>query len=120
MDDDEDDNQGNEKKLKAKLSERELKVLKMRFGIDASENDDLEEVSKQFDVIRARIREIEEKALKKLGTRKKEQNQNSLTCSFCGKSENATTRIIKSDTDATICKECVLICVDILKEEDEI
>ena len=50
----------------ANLTEREAKVLKMRFGIDMSTDDTLEEVGKQFDVTRERIRQIEVKALRKL------------------------------------------------------
>jgi len=118
MADDEDDNKQGDS-IKEKLSAREVKVLKMRFGIDVTEDDELAVVAKQFDVTRERIREIEEKALKKLGARKKELEQKELTCSFCGKSKLATTRIIKSDTGVTICKECVLKCVDLLNEEDE-
>ena len=48
------------------LTEREAKVLKMRFGIDMSTDHTLEEVGKQFDVTRERIRQIEAKALRKL------------------------------------------------------
>ena len=52
--------------LLANLSPREAKVLKMRFGIDMSTDHTLEEVGKQFDVTRERIRQIEAKALRKL------------------------------------------------------
>jgi RNA polymerase primary sigma factor len=48
------------------LSEREAKVLRMRFGIDMHTDYTLEEVGKQFDVTRERIRQIEAKALRKL------------------------------------------------------
>ncbi|WP_343189492.1 RNA polymerase sigma factor RpoD [Buchnera aphidicola] len=48
------------------LTEREAKVLRMRFGIDMNTNHTLEEVGKQFDVTRERIRQIEAKALRKL------------------------------------------------------
>jgi len=50
----------------ANLTEREAKVLKMRFGIDMSTDHTLEEVGKQFDVTRERIRQIEAKSLRKL------------------------------------------------------
>ncbi len=50
----------------ANLSDREAKVLKMRFGIDMATDHTLEEVGKQFDVTRERIRQIEAKALRKL------------------------------------------------------
>jgi RNA polymerase primary sigma factor len=52
--------------LLANLSPREAKVLKMRFGIDMSTDHTLEEVGRQFDVTRERIRQIEAKALRKL------------------------------------------------------
>lgn len=48
------------------LTEREAKVLQMRFGIDMPTDHTLEEVGKQFDVTRERIRQIEAKALRKL------------------------------------------------------
>jgi len=48
------------------LTNREAKVLRMRFGIDMNTDHTLEEVGKQFDVTRERIRQIEAKALRKL------------------------------------------------------
>ena len=48
------------------LTTREAKVLRMRFGIDMNTDHTLEEVGKQFDVTRERIRQIEAKALRKL------------------------------------------------------
>ena len=48
------------------LSNREAKVLKMRFGIGMNTDHTLEEVGKQFDVTRERIRQIEAKAIRKL------------------------------------------------------
>jgi RNA polymerase primary sigma factor len=48
------------------LTPREAKVLRMRFGIDMHTDHTLEEVGKQFDVTRERIRQIEAKALRKL------------------------------------------------------
>jgi len=50
----------------AGLTPREAKVLRMRFGIDMNTDHTLEEVGKQFDVTRERIRQIEAKALRKL------------------------------------------------------
>lgn len=54
----------------AGLTPREAKVLRMRFGIDMNTDHTLEEVGKQFDVTRERIRQIEAKALRKLRDRK--------------------------------------------------
>jgi RNA polymerase primary sigma factor len=48
------------------LTAREAKVLRMRFGIDMSSDHTLDEVGKQFDVTRERIRQIEAKAIRKL------------------------------------------------------
>jgi RNA polymerase primary sigma factor len=48
------------------LTPREAKVLRMRFGIEMSTDHTLEEVGKQFDVTRERIRQIESKAVRKL------------------------------------------------------
>jgi RNA polymerase primary sigma factor len=50
----------------AGLTNREAKVLRMRFGINMNTDHTLEEVGKQFDVTRERIRQIEAKALRKL------------------------------------------------------
>ncbi|MEE4300011.1 MAG: RNA polymerase sigma factor RpoD [Pseudomonadales bacterium] len=54
------------KSVLAGLTARESKVLRMRFGIDMNTDHTLEEVGKQFDVTRERIRQIEAKALRKL------------------------------------------------------
>ena len=54
------------KEILDSLSPREAKVLRMRFGIDMNTDHTLEEVGKQFDVTRERIRQIEAKALRKL------------------------------------------------------
>ena len=50
----------------ATLTEREQKVLKLRFGLEDGRARTLEEVGKEFDVTRERIRQIEAKALRKL------------------------------------------------------
>ena len=50
----------------AGLTPREAKVLRMRFGIEMTSDHTLEEVGKQFDVTRERIRQIEAKAIRKL------------------------------------------------------
>ncbi len=54
------------REILATLTPREAKVLRMRFGIDMNTDHTLEEVGKQFDVTRERIRQIEAKALRKL------------------------------------------------------
>jgi RNA polymerase primary sigma factor len=54
------------KEILSSLTPREAKVLRMRFGIDMNTDHTLEEVGKQFDVTRERIRQIEAKALRKL------------------------------------------------------
>ena len=54
------------KQILSTLTEREAKVLRMRFGIEMNTDHTLEEVGKQFDVTRERIRQIEAKALRKL------------------------------------------------------
>ena len=48
------------------LTERERNVIKLRFGLDDGKTRTLEEVGKEFDVTRERIRQIEAKALRKL------------------------------------------------------
>jgi len=54
------------RKILSCLTERESKVLRMRFGIDMTTDHTLEEIGKQFDVTRERIRQIEVKAIRKL------------------------------------------------------
>lgn len=58
--------QNTTREVLAGLTARESKVLRMRFGIDMNTDHTLEEVGKQFDVTRERIRQIEAKALRKL------------------------------------------------------
>lgn len=62
------------------LTPREERVLRMRFGIDMNTDHTLEEVGKQFDVTRERIRQIEAKALRKL----RHPNRSDLLKSFLG------------------------------------
>jgi len=54
------------RKILSSLSEREAEVLRMRFGIDMNTEYTLEEVGRQFEVTRERVRQIEVKALHKL------------------------------------------------------
>jgi RNA polymerase primary sigma factor len=58
--------QENVRDVIASLSDREAKVLKMRFGLDGQKPMTLEEVGREFGVTRERIRQIESKALRKL------------------------------------------------------
>jgi RNA polymerase primary sigma factor len=54
------------KSVLSSLSDREQKIIKMRFGLDGTKSHTLEEVGKEFAVTRERIRQIEAKALAKL------------------------------------------------------
>jgi DNA-binding CsgD family transcriptional regulator len=56
-----------DRRLLATLTPREEQVIRMRFGIERATCDTLEEIAKQLDVTRERVREIEAKALRKLG-----------------------------------------------------
>jgi Sigma-70, region 4/ClpX C4-type zinc finger len=99
-----------------KLTAREAKVLLERFGIHLLKESSLEDIGRQFDETRKRIKEIEEKALKKLkAKRDKKQNQN---CSFCGKSVSDVKRIIKSEiSNVYIYDECIKTCGDLLDNQ---
>ncbi|MGM0594224.1 MAG: RNA polymerase sigma factor RpoD [Pseudomonadota bacterium] len=68
------------------LTARESKVLRMRFGIDMNTDHTLEEVGKQFDVTRERIRQIEAKALRKLRHPTRSENLRSFLDSDGGSS----------------------------------
>ena len=70
----EDNLQGATDDILGSLTAREAKVLRMRFGIDMNTDHTLEEVGKQFDVTRERIRQIEAKALRKLRHPSRAQN----------------------------------------------
>jgi DNA-directed RNA polymerase sigma subunit (sigma70/sigma32) len=101
------------KEILLNLTAREAKILRSRFGIDFSKDNNLDDLGRQFDVTRKRIQEIEEKALKKLkATKEKVQN-----CSFCGKSINEVKRMIVSEiNNVFICNECIKNCGDLLDE----
>lgn len=58
------------------LTAREAKVLRARFGIDLENSANLEDIGKQFEVTRERIRQIEAKALKMLRKRKDDDDDN--------------------------------------------
>jgi RNA polymerase primary sigma factor len=86
----------------AGLTPREAKVLRMRFGIDMNTDHTLEEVGKQFDVTRERIRQIEAKALRKLrhptpssalGAAQLPRRRRSATCSVRGPSSASSSRL---------------------------
>ena len=62
------------KEILESLTSREIKVLRERFGIDKITQQSLDEAFKDFDITEERIREIEEKALRKL--RKKKDGKN--------------------------------------------
>lgn len=64
------------------LSPREAKVLCMRFGIDTLTDHTLEEVGRQFDVTRERIRQIEAKAIRKLRQPNRSEKLKSFLDSF--------------------------------------
>jgi pimeloyl-ACP methyl ester carboxylesterase/DNA-binding CsgD family transcriptional regulator len=65
------------------LTPREAKVLRMRFGIEMNTDHTLEEVGKQFDVTRERIRQIEAKALRKLRHPSRSQTRRERRCAAC-------------------------------------
>ncbi len=58
------------KEILSTLTPRELKVLRARFGVDLAKNHSVEEIDKQFEVTRERIKAIEEKALSNLRTKR--------------------------------------------------
>ena len=99
------------------LSEREKKVLKERFGVDL----DLplpEDLGDQFEVTRERIRQIEEKALKKLSKRKRQIETNLKICSFCKKPHTEVKKIIETESGITICNECVNLCNNLISDDN--
>jgi len=67
------------RRILGELTPREAKVLRMRFGIDMNTDHTLEEVGKQFDVTRERIRQIEAKALRKLRQPRRSEQLKSFT-----------------------------------------
>ena len=74
-DSDDKDFRNSTREILESLTPEEAKVLKMRFGIDMSTDHTLEEVAKQFDITRERIREIEEKAARKLRKKKEDPDK---------------------------------------------
>src|SRR4029078_4586849 len=78
------------------LTPREAKVLRMRFGINMNTDHTLEEVGKQFDVTRERIRQIEAKALRKL----RHPSRSEQLRSFLELEESRATVVVRSKTPA--------------------
>ncbi len=76
----------------SQLTPREAKVLRMRFGIDMNTDHTLEEVGKQFDVTRERIRQIEAKALRKLRHPEPQRAAAQLPRRRLGRRERASSR----------------------------
>jgi DNA-directed RNA polymerase sigma subunit (sigma70/sigma32) len=102
------------KEVLENLTAREAKILRERFGVDPQESIDLEEVEKQFDITRARIKEIEEKAIQKLKNRKLSTE---IKCSFCGKEKSQVKKLIASEISTSyICGECIKIGMELLAE----
>lgn len=98
----------------SKLTAREAIVLRERFGVSLDTDFTLEEIGKQFDVTRERIRKIEEKALRKL--RHKDMKAQP-SCSFCGRPKDEVEKLITSELgNAYICKECIKASLELLDE----
>lgn len=112
-DDNENDPEDKIRSILRGLTVREAKILKERFGIELSQDVDLEEIGKLFDITRKRIHEIEQKALSKLKSKKEEVE----SCSFCGKPKNQVGRLISSSIKhAFICDVCIREAMGILDE----
>jgi ClpX C4-type zinc finger/Sigma-70, region 4 len=103
------------KVILANLTAKEAITLRSRFGVFLSKEINPDDAGGQFDKTRQRIKEIEEKALRKLkAKREKEQDQN---CSFCGKLVTEVNRMIASEINKVfICNECIKNCGDLLDE----
>jgi len=98
----------------AGLTAREAKVLREKFGVDLSRDISLDEIGKQFDITRERIKEIEERAIEKIRKRKEYEKPR---CSFCGKGKDEVEKLISSTiNDTYICGECIKTCTDFIDE----
>ena len=122
MSDDEDKNNDTLREttneILSNLDPGEEKILREKFGIDASGDMNLQETGKQFDITRDRIKAFKEKALNKIKTRKQHIEKNSKSCSFCKKSHNKVNKIIETDAGVTICNECVILCNELINGQD--
>ena len=126
MSDEEDDE--NEKKLKTikemlgGLTPREAEVLRKRFGVEWQTDENLKEIGDQFDITRKRIKEIENKALKKLskyrGEKQPTLGQKSEECFFCRIELSNTVKYVKGKFGVYICASCLEVCSKILEEDD--
>lgn len=103
------------KEILAGLTAREAKALRIRFGIDLKSDHTLEEVGKQFDVMRERIRQVEKKAMEKLKASKEKKIVPK--CSFCGKPAKDVKKMIASELNHVhICDECIKSCMGLIDE----
>ena len=116
MSDEEDD----VRRILQSLTARERAALESRFGIRLDEDASLEDVRRQFDVTRQRIRDIERKALKKLGHDVPDVDfENERKCSFCGKYESEVVKMIEASSGACICNDCIEDCTRIIQNQHD-
>ena len=103
------------RELLADLTIEEAKILKEKFGNTLLSDTSIEEVNKQFDVVRERIQQIEEKALNKLA--RKKELEALPKCSFCKlRSDQVKKLIAAPDSDVFICDGCIGECLQVLEE----
>lgn len=110
------------KELLSGLTPREIEVLKKRFGVELEDHPDIKEIGNQFDLTRTRIKEIENRALKKL-SESDNRKQSSLKqefekCSFCGLALSDSVIHLKGKSGANICAGCLETCGKLLENDD--
>lgn len=115
---DDDTNDGEIHQILQNLTARERAALRSRFGSRLGEDCSLEDVARQFDVTRQRIRDIERKARTKLGTDVSDIS-NELACSFCGKYKSEVVKMVEASSGARICGACIEDCLSLLQDEDD-
>ena len=110
------------RKLLSGLTPQEVEVLRKRFGVELEDHPEIKEIGNQFDLTRNRIKEIENKALKKLSesdTRNQSSpKRESEKCSFCGIALVGSVKHVKGKSGANICAGCLEACGKILEEDD--
>ena len=98
----------------------DLHLIKKRIVKEIEQLESNPDISEQFKKVRIRIREIENKALKKLGKKANiPENRNGAQCSFCSSCESDVEIMVRLNQGYNICKECALLFRQVVENRND-